>query len=155
MTVRDAIIRQYQIPIDKMAARFAHTRIPSDGWLRTVRKALGMSGAQLARRVGQTRGAITKAENQELKGAITLNTMQAAAEAMGCRFVYAIVPDGGSVSTIVMDQALKKARATVNRASDHMGLESQSLTREEVAQEIERLAQSIAARMPHDLWNDP
>lgn len=155
MTVKDAIIRQYQAIVDKTARGSLKDRVPPEGWLRTVRKALGMSGVQLARRLGQTRGAITKAENQELTGAITINTMRAAAAAMGCRFVYAIVPEEGSVIDLVYAQARKKARGTVSRASGHMGLESQSLTKKEIEQEVERLARSMAARMTPDLWNDP
>jgi hypothetical protein len=75
--------------------------------------------------------------------------MQATAEAMGCKFVYAIVPPG-RIEDIVMAQARKKATAIVGTASKHMALESQTLPNDKIAREIERLTQEIAREMPPD-----
>ena len=66
---------------------------PPDGWVRTVRKTLRMSGDQLAVRLGVTKGRIYKIEQDELVGGVTLKTMRATAEAMDCRFVYAVIPN--------------------------------------------------------------
>ena len=92
MSVKRAARQQYQVIVDRAAPQAAAMRTPSEGWLRTARKALGMSGAQLARRMGVTRARIANVEHAELSGSVTLKSMQAAAEALGCRFVYAIVP---------------------------------------------------------------
>ncbi len=127
--------------------------MPSEGWLRTVRKALGMSGAQLARRMGVTRARINSAEQGELSGGITLKSMQAAAEAMGCRFVYAIVPPE-TVEDIVSAQARKKALAIVGRASGHMALEDQALSNEKIAQEVARMTADLSRDLPPDFWDE-
>lgn len=79
--------------------------------------------------------------------------MQATAQAMGCRFVYAIVPQG-RVEDVIMTQARKKAAAIVGTASEHMALESQNLPEEKITQEVERLAQDIAREMPPNFWSD-
>ena len=90
MSVKAIVQQQYKRIVDN-AASHAALQTPPEGWLRTVRKALGMSGAQLARKMGVTRARVAQAEHAELSGGATLKSMQAAAEAMGCRFVYAIV----------------------------------------------------------------
>jgi predicted DNA-binding mobile mystery protein A len=127
--------------------------MPSEGWLRTVRKALGMPGAQLAKKMGVTRARVAQAENAELAGGVSLKSMRAAAEAMGCRFVYAIVPSQ-SIEDIIIAQARKKAMAVVATASKHMALESQTLSEKQTAQEVARLTHDIAHEMPPDFWSD-
>ncbi len=112
-----------------------------------------MSGAQLAKKMGVTRARIAQAEQAELTGGTTLKSMQAAAEAMGCKFVYAIVPDK-RVEDLIDVQARKKARALVKTASTHMALESQNLPNNKIEEEVERLASDLAREMPPDLWSD-
>lgn len=153
MSVKRVVRQQYQAIVDHAASQAAALRVPSEGWLRTVRKALGMSGAQLGRRMGVTRARIAAAEQAELTGGITLRSMQAAAEAMGCRFVYAIVPPQ-SVEDMVTAQARKKALAVVGTVSRHMALEGQALPDDKTAQEVARLAADMAREMPPDIWDD-
>ncbi len=113
--------------------------MPPEGWICTVRNALGMSAAGLARRLGRNRAQVSAAEKAELKGGLTLKTMQSMAEAMNCRFVYAIVPND-SVDAILKSRAYEKARKLVEAGSKHMALEQQSLSQKQIAFEIERLA---------------
>jgi predicted DNA-binding mobile mystery protein A len=152
MSVKTIAQQQYQRIVDNAASQAALKK-PPEGWLRTVRNALGMSGAQLAKKMGVTRARIAQAEQAELHGGITLKSMQATAEAMGCRFVYAIVPPGRT-EDIIMAQARKKALALVGTASEHMALESQILPDDKIAQKVERLTQEIARDMPADFWSD-
>src|ERR1700730_5919753 len=65
---------------------------PSKGWIRAIRDALGMTSAQLAHRLGVSQPRIIELEKSEASGTVTLNTLQRAAEALGCRLVYALVP---------------------------------------------------------------
>jgi predicted DNA-binding mobile mystery protein A len=152
MTVRNVVQHQYQRLVDD-AAHCAALRMPPEGWLRTVRKALGMSGAQLARKMGVTRARVAQAEQAELTGGATLKSMQAAAEALGCRFVYAVVPEH-RIEDVIEAQARKKALALVGTASVHMALESQTVPKERTAEEVERLARDLARDMPPDFWSD-
>lgn len=152
MSVKRTVRQQYQAIVER-AASAAGVRTPSEGWLRTVRKALGMSGAQLARRMGVTRARIAAAEKDELSGGITLRSMQATAEAMGCRFVYAIVPTG-SIEDLVTAQARKKAMAIVETASRHMALESQTLPDDKISKEVARLTTDLARDMPPGFWDE-
>lgn len=152
MTVRTIARQQYQRIVDD-ATGHALPPVPPEGWLQTVRKALGMSGAQLAKKMGVTRARVAQAEHAELDGGVTLKSMQAFAEAMGCRFVYAIVPPK-RIEDLIMAQARKKAKALVGTASKHMALESQTLPDRKIAGEIERLTREIARDMASDLWSD-
>lgn len=153
MNVKQTARQQYQAIVNRAASQVSALRTPSEGWLRTVRKALGMSGAQLGRRMGVTRARIARVEQAELSGGVTLKSMQAAAEAMGCQFIYAIVPPL-TIEDLVAAQAEKKARAVVGTASRHMALESQTLPEDKIAREVVRLAADIAHEMPSDFWDD-
>ena len=151
MSVKQVARQQYQRIVDNAAIQ-ADIALPSEGWLRTVRKALGMSGAQLAQKMGVTRARIAQAETSEKDGAVTLKSMQATAEAMGCRFVYAIIPPT-RIEDLIFAQARKKAATLVKTASKHMALESQNLPDDKIEQEIERLTREIASEMPSDFWS--
>jgi predicted DNA-binding mobile mystery protein A len=154
MSVKTIVEQQYRGIVDSAAASVAGLKTPPEGWLRTVRSALGMSGAEVAKKMSVTRARITQAEHAELTGGVTLKSMQATAEAMGCRFVYAIIPAAGRVEDIITAQARKKATAIVGTASKHMALESQKLPDDKIAQEVERLTREIAQEMPSDFWSD-
>jgi predicted DNA-binding mobile mystery protein A len=153
MSVKRAAQKQYQATVNSAASQAAKIPMPPEGWLRTVRKALGMSGVQLARKMNVTRARIANAEHAELSGGVTLKSMQAAADAMGCRFVYAIVPPE-TITDLIIAQARNKAITVVGTASRHMALESQTLSNEKIEQQIVRLTRDITHEMPSDLWDN-
>ena len=153
MSVKTAATKQYRAIVDRAATSAARDlSLPAEGWIATVRKALGMSGPQLGRRLGLTRARISQAEQAEPSGGITLKTMQSVAQAMGCRFVYAIVPAEGCIEDVITVQARKRAKALVERAAIHMALEKQSLSEAQNSNEIKRIAHELARTMPADLW---
>ena len=127
--------------------------VPKAGWLATVRKALGMSGAELGRRIGLQRGRISQAEKAERNGGVTLKTMEKMAEGLGCRFVYMIIPEEGELESVIKAQALRKAKLTVERAAAHMALEQQSIGYEKNLNEIEKLADELARSQPPGFWD--
>ncbi|RWU09484.1 mobile mystery protein A [Pseudidiomarina gelatinasegens] len=152
MSVKNTVKKQYVQIVNSAAKQLVSLRKPPEGWLSVLRKALGMSGAQVAIRAGVSRNAIYQAERNETDGAITIKQMQKFAEAMGGRFVYAIVPENGAVSDIIQKQARRKAEDLIKRASAHMALEKQSLTSKQTAQRIDDLANEFIRDMPADFW---
>ena len=155
MNIQNTILQQYQRFVDRASLSSADLTLPPEGWLRTMRKALGMSGAQLARKMGVTRALISQAESNEVSGSVTIKTMQKMAEAMGCRFVYAVLPPKGKESEdVIFAQAMKKARAIAERTDGHMALEGQSLAKATLDNQIERLAHKLAREMASDFWKD-
>ena len=153
MNVKDTARRQYLRIVGKAAAGADGIPATNEGWLVSFRKALGMSGAQVARRMGVTRNAVYQAERNELKGAITLNQMSRLAEAMGGRLVYAVVPDT-PVEDMIRNQARRRARARIRRAGAHMALEDQALPAAELNRRADALAEEFIRDMPSDLWEE-
>ncbi len=155
MSVKTTVQKQYQAKVDQAAAAPVWgLKRPSEGWIASVRKALGISAAQLGRMVGRTRANISAAERSEQNNRATLQTMGTMAEAMGCKFVYAIIPAEGRIDDVLTTQARKKARTLVARASTHMALEKQALSEDQIDDEIEGLARELLRNPPSDFWED-
>jgi hypothetical protein len=72
---------------------------------------------------------------------------------MGCRFIYAIVPEK-AVEEILANRALKKATQMVETTNQHMVLKDQTLSDTQIAVEIQRLQKMLLDEMPPDFWND-
>ena len=94
---------------------------PSAGWLRAIRQALGLSLKAVAVRLDQTPQAVKQAEESEAARTISLKRLEAVAEAMGCRLVYALVPKQGSLSALARTQET----AAINSVQRTMALEGQ------------------------------
>ena len=97
---------------------------PAGGWIRTIRHALGMTMAQLGRRLGVSAPAIAALEGSEARGAISLARLSDAAEAMGCDLVVTFVPRV-PLTEMVRQQAMHKARQDQDRLLHTMRLEGQ------------------------------
>jgi len=153
MSIKDIAYRQYQEIVDRAGYQMRESVVPPEGWLCTARKALKMSGAQLSRRLGVSRSQVSKTEKNELSGSVTIKTMQHMAEKMDCRFVYAIVPEK-RVEDILLARAKEKAFSIVKRTNEHMALEGQTLSAQQIQFEVERLQMDLVNTMPSDFWDD-
>jgi predicted DNA-binding mobile mystery protein A len=76
----------------RRAAHLLPDARPERGWIRTIRDALGMSSSELAARLGVSQSWIPALERNEVDGSIKLETLERAADALGCELVYALVP---------------------------------------------------------------
>lgn len=145
-----------QEQLDATLARLACMRDvqrPARGWLRAVREALGMSGRQFARRLGVSAPWITTLEKKELAGAVTINTMRQAAEALDCVFVYAVIPRE-SLAAIVRKRAEALAAKRLARVSHSMLLEAQQLSDAEQQKAFAAEVETLIRDMPRELWED-
>ncbi len=129
------------------------TARPTRGWLRAVRDALGMTTAQLGKRLGVSQPRIVELEQSEVSGSVTLNTLQRAAEALGCRLVYAIVPERPLAHTLRERADLIAARQT-GAVAQSMRLEDQEVKSKEVAKDIHRRQVERLLRRPARLWDE-
>src|ERR1700689_623852 len=82
---------------------------PVRGWIKAIREALGMSTAQLARRLKIKQPSVVDLEKSEAKGSIELATLRRVAEALDCTLVYALVPNQ-PLEAIIRDRARTFAR---------------------------------------------
>src|ERR671914_403124 len=83
---------------------------PVRGWIKAIREALGMTTAQLARRMGIRQPSVVALEQSEVKGTIELATLRRAAEALDCTLVYALIPNKPLEATV-----RERARAFARR----------------------------------------
>lgn len=126
---------------------------PRHGWIRYIRKALGMTTAQLAHRLKSTRGGIVHFEIDELRGSITLKSLSKIANAMECELIYAIVPKT-SLEEILKSQAAKIATKKVNYISHSMALENQQLTEQQDKEQIAELIKLLLEGPAKKLWDE-
>lgn len=129
---------------------------PKPGWVKTLRIALSMSAEQLASRLGLTRGRITQLENAETQNAVTLRTLEEAANALGCELIYAIVPKGNStLEEILKRKANQVAKERMARVAHTMTLEAQSVDTSTLEIQKDELAQSLIKHLNKKLWSTP
>ncbi|MDQ6955448.1 MAG: mobile mystery protein A [Mariprofundaceae bacterium] len=150
--INKAIIRQQ---LDKKLQSFANLKDsppPIKGWIRAIRDALGMTGEQLARRIGVQKQRVAALEKAEVEGSVTINSMKKAAEAMDCVFVYALVPRD-SLEANVERQARKHAEKLHYVIQHSMVLEQQGLTADESGQGIQANTDKFVRETVKDMWD--
>ncbi len=108
------------------AEALTRLRRPAQGWLRTVREALNMPQRELARRLGISQPSAQALEQREVVGTITLESLERAANALGCDLVYALIPRQ-PLETTLREQAAKVARAQWSAVEHTMALEDQTV----------------------------
>ena len=132
---------------------FAPSLRPRKGWIREVRNALGMTAAQLAKRLGIAQPTVAKLERSEEAETISLKSLRKMAEAMDCTLVYAFVPHESLEATLIQ-QAERQAAKRIGRIEHSMQLEAQGRDTAEVERERQELAQEMLRTLSRDLWED-
>lgn len=127
---------------------------PARGWVKAVREALGMTSAQLGRRIAVSQSRVTRIERDEAEEAITLRTLRKIAEGLDCTLVYALVPNK-PLDDILRDRARALADRELARADHTMKLENQRLEARDLKTERERLVNELMAGDPRRLWDEP
>lgn len=128
-------------------------RPPHGGWVRATREALGMTGAQLARRRGKTASqSIEDMQRSEVDKTIKLTTLEQLGQALGCRLVYALVPEK-PLEELLRDRARTKAQRKVGRVSHSMKLEEQGIGPMEESRALEMLTERFLRGDPKKLWD--
>lgn len=123
---------------------------PPKGWIKAIREALGMSGAQFAKRLGVSPQTANTLEKSEVSASIKLETLRKAAEALDCTLVYALVPNT-SLEETVNARARSIAIREISRVSHTMRLEDQLVANKETEQQIETYVRNELTE--RDLWS--
>ncbi len=126
---------------------------PPRGWLRAIRDALGMTTAQLGRRLGVSQPRIVELEQSEISGKVTLHSLERAAEALGCRLVYALVPEK-PLAEIVRKRAEELADRRSLAIEQTMRLEDQAVHDKSSARELREQILAELLRRPARLWDE-
>ena len=139
------LIRQQ---LDTTLSRFepaADLAPPRKGWIRAIRDALGMSGRQLANRLGLSKQSVARMEKDEMVGALSLKTLSRVAEGLDCVLVYGLVPRA-SLEKMVHDRArslVGKRLGHANEARRHGGQD-----------QVQDMVEDLVVRMPGDFWDE-
>lgn len=156
-TNRKSLLSQ-QRAIEKRLLEWSQVRLsqtPPTGWIKAVRGALGISTRQLARLLGTDHSAIVALEKREAKGRASLEMIQRTARAMGCRLVYAIVPDAPSTSLddILDARARDLASRLLGRVEHSMRLEKQGSSPTDLQARIGKLSFDLKSKMDSRIWD--
>jgi predicted DNA-binding mobile mystery protein A len=121
---------------------------PTKGWIRAIRQAIGVSSGELARRLETSRQLPLQLEKGEAEDRITLRSLRAAANALDCDLVYALVPRADSIEELIEERARSEAKRHVLEAEHSMALEDQAVGRidEAVKAETSRRLRKRAPR---------
>lgn len=115
----------------------AKTPRPQKGWLRAIREAAGISASEVARTLKTSRQLPVQLEKAEAEDRITLKSLRAAADALGCELIYALVPKTGTLQALVDQRARTQAKKHVMGVEHSMALEDQAVGRVDEAVEAE------------------
>ena len=124
---------------------------PVRGWIKAVREALGMTTAQLARRLGVKQPSVVAIEQSEAKGTIELATLRRVADALDCTLVYALVPHT-PLEAAVRDRArafVRRRRAPVEHS---MVLEDQTVQGKDSEARLDEILRETNPRL---FWDAP
>jgi len=124
---------------------------PPRGWIKAIREAVGMTTAQLARRLGVSQPRVIAIEKAEAKNSITLDSLERAAQALDCRLVYALVPRK-SFDAVIKERADRLARQRLESTRHSMGLEAQNVDPADADEQLKRLTRSLIEHAGSELW---
>jgi len=125
---------------------------PADGWLQSIRMALGMSTRQAAQRAGVAQSTWVDAEQREIAGTISLGQLRRLGAALDCRLVHALVPDL-PLQEKVEARAEKLAQQEVGAVPHSMALEQQRADDEYTRAQIVRRKQDLLRGRRSRLWD--
>lgn len=126
---------------------------PHRGWIKAIRESLGMTTAQLGKKMGVSQPRIVDIEKSEKTGAITFDTLERAAQAMDCKLVYSFVPRK-PLNELIEGRARLIARERLKRTGHTMALEAQSVQEDDEQEQLDYLVRKIIEKAGSDLWKD-
>ena len=126
---------------------------PPRGWVKAIREALGMTTAQLAKRIGVSQPRAVAVEQAEARGAITLDSLERAAQALDCRLVYALVPRQ-PLDALVEERARRLAKKRLHAIRHTMALEAQGVDSGDESDQLERLVRQLIDKAGSGLWQE-
>lgn len=142
--------------LDKRLSLLQNTELlarPPRGWLKAIREALGMTTAQLGKRLGVVQSRAVAIEQAEAKGTITLNSLEKAAHALDCRLVYALVPRN-PLDELVTERAERLAKQRLESTRHSMALEAQTVDAADEQEQLKRMVQRLLDKSGSELWEE-
>ncbi len=127
--------------------------IPSSGWIKAIRKSLGMSMRQLGNRMGITAQSVKEIEDRELYGTISVKVLKQFGNALNMKFIYGFIPVESNLESMINQRAMEIAQEIVHRTSISMKLEDQEIEPARINHAISEKANDLKKKMPRYLWD--
>lgn len=124
---------------------------PPRGWVKAIRESLGMTTAQLAKRLGVSQPRAVAIEKAEISGAITLDSLERAAQALDCRLVYTMIPRK-PLEELIEERAQRLAKQKLEITRHTMALEAQGIDKSDEEEQLKRLIQKLREKAGAELW---
>jgi len=147
-------------PTEQLDRRFAQLEAltplaqrPAHGWLKAIRQALGMTTGQMAKRLGVAQTRISEMEAAEAARTITLKSLDRAAEALGCRVLYVVVPNHPLTDTL-KTRAAMVAERQLAAAEQTMRLEDQDVSGKSYREASLRQLVDKLLNRPAKIWDE-
>ena len=119
--------------------------------VKALRKALGLTQAQMAVRLGMSQPAYLLVEKKlDYSG---IRTIERFLKELNCALRIQIVPKI-SFKKLLRERAYKKAKALLSRTYGNMALEKQSPDKKTYEKRLKELAEELAAYPKPSLWED-
>ena len=128
--------------LDESLSKLKEIIRPPRGYIHEIRNALEMSSYQLAERMGVRQSTVMDMEESERNGTITLRSLERAGASLGCRVVYALVPES-SLQEMVSLQARNRAQELSETVFRTMALEQQATTEKDRKALIDELTDDV------------
>lgn len=144
--------RQLDKRLNSLKDSYTITR-PPRGWIKAIREALGMTTAQLARRIGVSQPRVIAIEKAEKNASITLDSLERAARALDCQVVYALIPRK-PLNDLVEERAHIVAEKRLQSTRHSMALEAQSVDKSDEEEQLKRLSERLINKAGSKLWED-
>ena len=144
--------RQLDKRLNLLRDSYAITR-PPRGWIKAIREALGMTTAQLARRIGVSQPRVVAIEKAEKNASITLDSLERAARALDCQVVYALIPRK-PLNDLVEERVRIVAEKRLQSTQHSMALEAQSIDKSDEEEQLKRLSERLMKKAGSELWED-
>lgn len=132
---------------------FASSGMPQQGWIKTIREALGLSASQLGKKARMHQTRISRLENAEKNGDLKLSSLQKMAKGLNMKFVYGFVPED-SLEQMARAQAKKIVLKRMNQLNNTMRLENQAISEEEQKKALDDMIEKILVEQPKDFWDE-
>lgn len=137
--------------LDESLLRLRGIKRPIRGYIHEIRSALEMTTYQLAERMAVSQSTVMDMERNEVNGTISLRSLEKAASALGCRLVYALLPET-SLEDMVELQARIRAQELSEVVFRTMALEKQKTSQKDREILVQELAQEVLRKGKRELW---
>lgn len=137
----------------KNFAALKNNMVPSTGWIKAIRSAIGMSLSQMGKRLNITKQSVQEIETRERDGNITIKTLREAARVLDMQLVYGFVPIDGSLEAMIDKKAKELAKKIVMRTSNSMVIEDQGNNENRLHKAIDERAEELKRKSFKILWD--